>query len=101
MPAIAARLCGGFGGLRHRRAVALNAGDGVTASISPVPAGSWAGKASVASHQFYRSMIVAMAIMRVMQPSVYEVIDVITVGHAFVSAARPVRVFAPGVGGAP
>jgi hypothetical protein len=43
-------------------------------------------------------MIIAMAIMWVMQPSVHEVIDVITVGHAFVSAARPMRVRAPGVG---
>jgi hypothetical protein len=43
-------------------------------------------------------MIIAMAIMWVMQPSVDEVIDVITVGHAFVSAVRPMGVRAPGVG---
>jgi hypothetical protein len=41
-------------------------------------------------------MIIAMTIMWVMQPSVYEVINVITVRHAFVSAVRPMRVFAPG-----
>jgi hypothetical protein len=55
------------------------------------PAGS-------ASGQFYRPMIIAMAIMWVMQPSVHEVIDVVTVGHRFVSAVRPMRVSAPGVG---
>jgi hypothetical protein len=43
-------------------------------------------------------MIIAMAIMWVMQPSVHEVIDVVTVGHRFVSAVRPMRVSAPGVG---
>ena len=50
------------------------------------------------SRQFHRPVIIAMAIMRVMQPSVHEVIDVITVRHAFVSAAQPMRVRAPGVG---
>jgi hypothetical protein len=50
------------------------------------------------SRQFYRPMIIAMAIVWVMQPAVYEVIHVITVGHAFVSAARPMRMRAPGVG---
>jgi hypothetical protein len=49
------------------------------------------------SHQFYRPVIIAMAIVGVMQPSVYDVIDVITVGYAFVSAVRPVCVGAPGV----
>jgi hypothetical protein len=41
-----------------------------------------------------------MAIMGVVQPSVHDVIDVITVGYAFVSAVRPVRVRAPGGRGA-
>ena len=50
------------------------------------------------SRQFYRPVIIAMAIMWVMQSTAHEVIDVITVGHAFVSAARPMRVKAPGVG---
>jgi hypothetical protein len=35
-----------------------------------------------------------MTIVRVMQPTVDEVIHVIAVGHAFVSAARPMRVSA-------
>jgi hypothetical protein len=39
-----------------------------------------------------------MAIMWVMQPSVYEVVDVITVRHSLVSAVRPMRVRAPRVG---
>jgi hypothetical protein len=52
------------------------------------------------SRQFYRPVIVAMTIMRVVQPSVHEVIEVIAVGHAFVSTARSMRVRAPGVGGA-
>jgi hypothetical protein len=39
-----------------------------------------------------------MAIMRVMQPSFHQVIDVIPMGHGFMSAARSVRVRAPGVG---
>jgi hypothetical protein len=39
-----------------------------------------------------------MAVMGVMQPTVHDVIDVITVGYAFVSAAWPMRVRASGVG---
>jgi hypothetical protein len=42
-------------------------------------------------------MIIAMAVMWVMQPSVYKVIDVITVRHLFVSAARTMRMRAPGL----
>jgi hypothetical protein len=53
------------------------------------------------SRQFYRPVIIAMAIMWVMQPTAHEVIDVIAVRHAFVSAARPMRVRAPGFGRAP
>jgi hypothetical protein len=45
-------------------------------------------------------MIVAMAVMRMMQPPIHEVIDVIAMGYAFVSAARSMRVRAPGVAGA-
>jgi hypothetical protein len=55
----------------------------------------------VVSAQFYRPVVIAMAIMWVMQPSVHEVIDVITVRHLFVSAARTMRVRAPGLGRAP
>jgi hypothetical protein len=40
-------------------------------------------------------MVVAMAVVRMMQPSVYEVIDVIAVRHGFVSAARTVLMSAP------
>jgi hypothetical protein len=43
-------------------------------------------------------MIIAMAVMWLMQSSVHEVIDVIAVGHRFVSAARPMRVSASGIG---
>ena len=50
------------------------------------------------SAERYRSVVIAMAIMWVMQPSVHEVIDVITVRHLFVSAARTMRVRAPGLG---
>jgi hypothetical protein len=39
-----------------------------------------------------------MAIMWMMQPPVDEVVDVITVGNAFVSAGRPMRVRTPGFG---
>ena len=39
------------------------------------------------SAERYRSVVIAMAIMWVMQPSVHKVIDVITVRHLFVSAA--------------
>jgi hypothetical protein len=39
-----------------------------------------------------------MAVMGVMQPTVHDVIDVITVGHPFVSAAWPMCVRASGVG---
>jgi hypothetical protein len=49
------------------------------------------------SRQFYRPMIIAMAVMWVMQPSVDKVIDVITVRHLFVSAARTMRMRAPGL----
>jgi hypothetical protein len=38
-----------------------------------------------------------MAIMWVMQPSVHEIIDVVSMGHPFVSAARSMRVRASGV----
>ena len=38
-----------------------------------------------------------MVIMWVMQSSVHEVIDVIAVRHGFVSAARPMRMRAPGL----
>jgi hypothetical protein len=43
------------------------------------------------SAERYRSVVIAMAIMWVMQPSVHKVIDVITVRHLFVSAARTMR----------
>src|SRR5260221_7302166 len=43
-------------------------------------------------------MVIAMAIMWVMQPSVHKVIDVITVRHLFVSAARTVRMRTPSLG---
>jgi hypothetical protein len=39
-----------------------------------------------------------MAIMWVMQPAVHKVVDVITVRHLFMSAARTMRVRAPGFG---
>jgi hypothetical protein len=39
-----------------------------------------------------------MAIMRVMQSTVHKVIDVITVRYGFVSAARTMRMRAPGFG---
>jgi hypothetical protein len=39
-----------------------------------------------------------MAIMWAMEPTTHEVIDVIPVGYAFVSAPRPMRVRAPDVG---
>jgi hypothetical protein len=39
-----------------------------------------------------------MAIMWMVQPPVDEVVDVITVGNAFVSAGRPMRVRTPGFG---
>ena len=50
------------------------------------------------SAERYRSVVIAMAIMWVMQPSVDKVIDVITVRHLFVSAARTMRMRAPGLG---
>jgi hypothetical protein len=50
-------------------------------------------------------MIIAMAVMGVMQPPVHQVVDVITVGHCLVSAvwamrvrAHPVRRAARGIG---
>ncbi|SRR5579871_5378372 len=39
-----------------------------------------------------------MAIVWAMEPTAHEVIDVIAVGYPFVSAVRPMRVRAPGVG---
>src|SRR5260370_2851013 len=50
------------------------------------------------SAERYRAGVIAMAIMWVMQPSVNKVIDVITVRHLFVSAARTMRMRAPGLG---
>ena len=50
------------------------------------------------SAERYRSVVIAMAIMWVMQPSVHKVIDVIAVWHLFVSAARTMRMRAPGLG---
>lgn len=41
-------------------------------------------------------MIIAMTIVRVMEPSIHEVIDMITMGHALVSAAWPMRMGTPG-----
>ena len=49
------------------------------------------------SAQLQRTVVIAMAVMWVMQSSVDEVIDVIAVGHGFVSAARPVLMRAPGL----
>jgi hypothetical protein len=49
------------------------------------------------SAERYRSVVIAMAIMWVMQPSVHKIIDVITVRHRFVSAARTMRMRAPGL----
>jgi hypothetical protein len=37
-----------------------------------------------------------MAVMRVMQPTAHDVIDVVTVGHRFVPATWSMRVRAPG-----
>lgn len=42
--------------------------------------------------QLHRSVIVAMIAVRMMKPSVHEVVDVIAVRHCLVSAARAVRV---------
>src|SRR6266404_6496081 len=50
------------------------------------------------SAQRYRPVVIAMAIMWVMQPAVHKVVDVITVRHLFVSAARTMRLRAPGFG---
>ena len=50
------------------------------------------------SAERYWSVVIAMAIMWVMQPSVHKVIDVITVRHMFVSAARTMGMRAPGLG---
>ena len=50
------------------------------------------------SAERYWSVVIAMAIMWVMQPSVHKVIDVITVRHLFMSAARTMRMRAPGLG---
>ena len=44
------------------------------------------------SGQLHRSVVVAMVAMGMVQPSIHEVIDMIPVGHAFVSAGRVVRV---------
>jgi hypothetical protein len=49
------------------------------------------------SARLQRAVVIAMTIMRVMQSAVHEVIDVIAVGHGFVSAARPMRMRAPGL----
>jgi hypothetical protein len=50
------------------------------------------------SAERYRSVVIAVAIMWVMQPPVHKVIDVITVRHLFVSAARTMRMRAPDLG---
>jgi hypothetical protein len=42
-------------------------------------------------------MIIAMSVMWVVQPAIDEVIDVIAVRHAFMSAVWPMRVRAPGL----
>jgi hypothetical protein len=47
------------------------------------------------SAQRHGPVVVAMAVVRVMQPSVHEIIDVIAMRYAFVSAARTVRMRAP------
>jgi hypothetical protein len=44
------------------------------------------------SGQLYRPMVVAMITMRMVQPSIHEVIDVVPMGHGFVPAGRAVRV---------
>ena len=49
------------------------------------------------SAQLQRAVVIAMAVMRVMQSSVHKVVDVIAVGHGFVSAARPMRMRASGL----
>ena len=49
------------------------------------------------SAQRYRPVVIAMAIMWVMQPAVHKVVDVITVRHLFVSAAGAMRMRAPGL----
>jgi hypothetical protein len=46
-------------------------------------------------------MIIAMITMWMMQPSVHDVIDVITVGHAFVPTVWPMSMRAPGAKRAP
>lgn len=44
------------------------------------------------SGQLHRSVVVAMIAVRMMQPSAHDVIDVITMGHGFVSAGWPMLV---------
>ena len=44
------------------------------------------------SGQVHRAVVVAMIAMRMMQPSAHEIIDVVTMGHGFVSAGRPMLV---------
>lgn len=50
------------------------------------------------SRQFHRPVIITMAIVRVMQAAIHKVIDVVTMGHGFVSAIRPMRMCAPRLG---
>jgi hypothetical protein len=45
-------------------------------------------------------MVVAMVTMRMVQPPIHEVVDMIPVGYAFVSAGRVVRVRTPRLWGA-
>ena len=44
------------------------------------------------SGQLYRPVVVAMIAMRMVQPSTYEVIDVVPMGHGFVPAGRAMLV---------
>src|SRR5258706_11501151 len=75
----------------------LNAGDGRSVpEADNSQTGRRTGLGRTGSRQFYRPMIIAMAVMWVMQPSVHKVIDVIAVWHLFVSAARTMRMRAPG-----
>ena len=44
------------------------------------------------SGELYRPMVIAMIAMRMVQPSVHEVVDVVPMGHGLVPAGRAVRV---------
>jgi hypothetical protein len=74
---------------RLKSRIAVSGGPGVAGYARDGTRPQGRGRSRV-SGQLYRPMVVAMIAMGMVQPSIYEVIDMVPMGHGFVPAGRAV-----------